>query len=59
MTKEENIKYITLRSEECRLPKDEIEKIVSKLKILNDDDFDHLKRISEPEFRNWCKETCI
>lgn len=58
MTKDENIQYITLRSEECRLPENEIKKISQKLKELKDDEYDHLKRISEPEFRNWCKEIC-
>ncbi|MDA3809496.1 MAG: hypothetical protein PF518_04100 [Spirochaetaceae bacterium] len=58
MTKEENIKYLTLRSEECRLPAEEVAMINKILKTLKDDEYDHLKRISEPAFRAWCKETC-
>lgn len=58
MTKEENIKYLTLRSEECRLPEEDVKKINKKLKELDDDQFDHLKRISETDFRRWCREVC-
>lgn len=58
MTKEENINYLALRSEECRLPVEEVNAIRNRLKELNDDDYDHLKRISEPDFRSWCKEVC-
>ena len=58
MTKEENIAYLTLRGEECRLPENEVKLINIKLKELDDDEYDHLKRISEPAFREWCKEAC-
>lgn len=58
MTKEENIDYLTLRGEECRLPEEEVRKIHSRLKELNEEKYDHLKRISEPDFRLWCKEVC-
>jgi len=58
MTKEENINYLTLRGEECRLPEEDLNKIKNKLKELTDEDYDHLKRISEPAFRTWCKEAC-
>ena len=58
MTKEENINYLTLRSEECRLPKEEITIINKELKKLDDNEYDHLKRISEPDFRSWCKKIC-
>lgn len=58
MTKEENINYLTLRAEECRLPKEEVEKIRIALKDVDDNGYDRLKRISEPDFRVWCKEAC-
>ena len=58
MTKEENINYLTLRSEECRLPKEEITMINKELNKLDDNEYDHLKRISEPDFRSWCKKIC-
>ena len=58
MTKEENIKYLALRAEECRLPVEEVGKIRRKLTELDEDDYDHLKKISEPDFRKWCKEVC-
>jgi hypothetical protein len=58
MTKDENIHYLTLRSEECRLPSEDVEKISQKLKELQEGDYEHLKRISEPAFRTWCKEVC-
>ncbi len=58
MTKEENIEYLTLRSIECRLPENEIKLINENLKKLEDNDFDNLKRISEPEFRTWCSQVC-
>jgi len=58
MTKEENIDYLALRAEECRLPDEELQKIRSALEKLQNNDFDKLKRISEPEFRFWCREAC-
>jgi len=58
MTKEENIDYLTLRGEECRLPSKEVQLIHKKLKELNENEYDHLKRISEPDFRLWCREVC-
>ncbi|MBB6482367.1 hypothetical protein [Spirochaeta isovalerica] len=58
MTKEENIAYLTLRAEECRLPEEEVKKINQALKKLDDKQYDKLKRISEPQFRSWCKEAC-
>ncbi len=58
MTKAENIDYLALRSEECRLPKEEVDTIKNKLKELEDSEYDHLKRISEPDFRLWCKKVC-
>ncbi|MBN2657489.1 MAG: hypothetical protein JXR86_10535 [Spirochaetales bacterium] len=56
MTKEENIDYLTLRAEECRLPEDQVLKIRTALAEVSEKDYEKLKRISEPEFRSWCKE---
>lgn len=58
MTKEENIQYLTLRGEECRLPEEEVFKINKKLKELDEKEYENLKRISEPAFRAWCKDVC-
>lgn len=58
MTKEENIAYITLRAEECRLPEEDVKKVNTALKSLEENDYDRLKRISEPAFRSWCREVC-
>lgn len=58
MTKEENIDYISLRAEECRLPTGEVAMIRKHLASLKENEFDKLKRISEPDFRTWCKEVC-
>ena len=58
MTKEENIQYLTLRADECRLPEENVKKVNEALKKLDDGKYDYLKRISEPDFRLWCNEVC-
>lgn len=58
MTKEDNIAYLTLRAEECRLPEDQIKKISQALRSLEEKKYENLKNISEPDFRRWCKEVC-
>ncbi|MDC7241247.1 MAG: hypothetical protein PQJ50_12900 [Spirochaetales bacterium] len=56
MTRYESIRYIHLRAEECGYGSDILELIRKKLETLQEDELDHLKRISEPAFRSWCKE---
>lgn len=58
MTKEENIDYLTLRAEECRLPDEEVRKVREALKAVDENGYDRLKRVSEPEFRAWCRKAC-
>lgn len=58
MTKEENIQYLTLRADECRLPEEDVKMINEALKKIDEEKYEYLKRISEPEFRIWCKGIC-
>jgi len=56
MTRQESIKYIHLRAEECGYPTPILELVGKKLETLEEKDFNYLKRISEPAFRDWCKK---
>lgn len=56
MTRYESIRYIHLRAEECGYPSDRLELVRSELETLQEDELEHLKRISEPAFRTWCTQ---
>lgn len=56
MTRQESIDYIHLRAEECGYPEDLLKLVKSALKKMDENNFNHLKRISEPAFRDWCKK---
>lgn len=56
MTRHESIRYIHLRAEECGYSIDILEKVRKKLESLQEEDLDHLKKISETNFRTWCTE---
>ncbi len=55
MTRHESIRYVHLRAQECGYGSETLEKIRKKLETLQEEELDHLKRISEPAFRDWCK----
>lgn len=55
MVREEYIDYLTLRAKECHYDVELVAKIHKALTELKMDDYDHLRRISESEFRQWCK----
>jgi hypothetical protein len=55
MTRQESIDYIHLRAEECGFSEKILEQVRESLKQLEEKDFDRLKKISEPIFRDWCK----
>ena len=56
LTRHESIRYIHLRAEECGYPSELLEIVHKKLETLQEEELDHLKRISEPAFRAWCKQ---
>jgi hypothetical protein len=56
MTRQENINYIHLRAQECGYPEEILQKVRDALEDMKEKDFDHLKRISEPSFREWCNK---
>ncbi len=56
MTRHESIRYIHLRAEECGYPADRLAVIRKELETLQEEELEHLKKISEPAFRTWCKE---
>ncbi|MDA3956456.1 hypothetical protein [Oceanispirochaeta sp.] len=56
MTRHESIRYIHLRAEECGYTQDQLEKVQQKLEALQEEELDHLKRISEVTFRDWCNK---
>ena len=55
MTKQESIDYIHLRATECGFPAEILQSVRKTLEKLEEKDYDHLKKISEPAFRDWCK----
>ena len=55
MTKQESIEYIHLRAVECGFPGETLESVRETLERLDEKEYDHLKKISEPAFRDWCK----
>ncbi len=55
MTKQESIDYIHLRARECGYEEDVLKLVRSTLENLEEKDYDHLKRVSEPVFRDWCR----
>lgn len=54
MEREEYIAYLNLRAEECGYEKDVLARVNRALKKGDMALYDHLHRISEPEFRKWC-----
>ncbi len=57
MKRQEMIRYLELRTEECGYEKAVLSRVHSRLKAFQDEDMDHLIRISEQAFRNWCEES--
>ena len=56
MTRQESIDYIHLRAQECGYPEDLLKLVKAALLEMEEKDFNYLKRISEPAFRDWCKK---
>ena len=56
MTRQESIDYIHLRAKECGYDDDILGLVRIALEEMEEKDYDHLKRISEPVFREWCQE---
>ena len=56
MTRQESIDYIYLRAQECAYPENLLKQVKCALKEMDENNFNHLKRISEPAFRDWCKK---
>ncbi|MDC7219816.1 MAG: hypothetical protein PQJ59_07740 [Spirochaetales bacterium] len=54
MEKDEYISYLNLRAKECGYPETTLKAIDQALKKGEIKLYDHLHRISEPEFRKWC-----
>ena len=54
MTKQESIDYIHLRAQECGYSDEILQQVKTALEKMEEKDYDHLKRISEPVFRSWC-----
>lgn len=55
MTRQESIDYIHLRAQECGFSEEILQTVRKTLEQMEEKDYDYLKRISEPFFRDWCK----
>lgn len=56
MTRQENIDYILLRAQECGYHDAILQQVQNSLERMDEKSYAHLKRISEPVFRDWCKK---